>query len=144
VRFLRYLLIPVAAVAIFFAFQYFEGSSEPAAIANSVRSGDQVEVIFGRISKVLDANKTHFQALSPDIKSLQAANNKLAKTEDGPNKQFNKLTTQLVNDNQELIRELKTFVVNPTQKGANKIEGDAKTINSVTAASNALIHRLFR
>jgi hypothetical protein len=132
------------AVALFAAYHYFFGSSEPAAIANSVRTGDQVEVIFGHISTVLDTNKTHFQALTPDIKSLQLAIDKLAETEHGPNKKFNGLTTQLVKDNQQLIRQLKRFVVNPTQSGANKIERDAKTINNVTARSNALIHKLYR
>jgi hypothetical protein len=144
VRFLRYLMIPLLAVAIFAAYEYFAGSSEPAAIANSVRTGDQVDAIFGHISKVLDTNRTHFQALSPDIKSLQAATDRLAKTEHGPNKQFNGLTTQLVKDNQQLIHQLKSFVANPTQSGANKIEGDAKMINDVTARSNALIHKLYR
>lgn len=143
-RFLRYLLIPVVAVAILVAFLFHEGSSEPAAIAHSVTTGDQVDAIFGRISKVLDTNKTHFQALSPEIKSLQAANNKLAKTVHGPNKQFNALTAQLVKDNKQLITQLKSFVASPTQSGANKIEFDAKTINDVTARSNALIHKLYR
>jgi hypothetical protein len=144
VRFLRFLLIPLVIGAAFVAYLYFTGSSEPSAVAHSVKAGDQVDVIFGHISTVLDANKTHFQALSPDIKSLQAAIDKLAKTEHGPNKQFNALTTKLVKDNQQLLGELKRFVANPTQSGANKIERDAKTINNVTARSNALIHKLYR
>lgn len=143
-RFLRFLLIPLLAVALYAAYHYFVASSEPAAIAASVKTGDQVDVIFGHISKVLDTNKTHFQALKPDIKSLQAAIDKLAKTEHGPNKQFNGLTRQLVKDNQQLIRQLKSFVTDPTQSGANKVEADAKAINDVTARSNALIHKLYR
>lgn len=143
-RFLRLWMLPLAAVVIFLAFHFLEGSSEPAAVANSVKTGNQVDVIFGRISKMLDANSTHFQALSPDIKAFQAANDKLAKTEHGPNKQFNGLTTKLVKDNQKLISELKSFVANPTQSGANKIESDAKAINDVTVRSNALIHKLYR
>lgn len=121
----------------------FSGPSEPASVVASVKAGNQVTKDSNRLTNAVGANSPNAATIVSDVKNLQLDNAKLAKTENSSNEQFNRLTTQLVNDNDQYISDVEVFLSNPTQSGVNQIESDTKKVNSVTRQSNALIHKLY-